>query len=78
MSVKLEARWIDAWNDLLDLVGEARQMRCLLPDGTDVDVETCKGWLQDAVYAGDRVGVQRGWVKGKPGVHATREPFPKH
>jgi hypothetical protein len=67
----LEMRWVDAWNDLYEIVGR-EEMPCLLPDGTEVSVEACKGWLQDSVYEGYLVSVARGWVRGRPAVVVTR------
>jgi hypothetical protein len=55
-----ETWWIDAWNDLYDIVGTRSNARCKLPDGAIVGVEDCKGWLQDQAYAGWKVGVKAG------------------
>lgn len=60
--------WIDAWSDLCDLAGTRWHVDCLLPDGSIVDVDTCKGWLQDAAYDDDRLKVEVGWVRGKRGI----------
>src|SRR4051812_43638078 len=49
---EIEMRWVEAWNDLLDIVKGRHGIKCLLPDGAIVDVEECKGWLQDSVYQG--------------------------
>ncbi|MBP3957618.1 hypothetical protein J8F10_20405 [Gemmata sp. G18] len=68
----IEMRWVDAWNDLYDLIGDRHGVKCQLPDFTVVDVEACKGWLQDSVYEGHHVRVETGWVLGKPGVVAAR------
>jgi hypothetical protein len=65
---EVEMRWIEAWSELFELVGERRNVRCLLPDGVVVDVEGSKGWLQDSVYAGYQVKVGPGYVLGRPGV----------
>ena len=70
---EIEDLWIEAWSKLIEIVeDEARTMRCLLPDGNVVDVERCKGWLQDSVYAGFSVDIERGWVLGHRGVIASR------
>jgi hypothetical protein len=71
-NTEIEMRWVDAWNDLLDLVRNRYDAKCQLPDFTVVDVEECKGWLQNSVYEGYRVRVEAGWVLGKPGVIASR------
>ena len=70
---EIENLWIEAWSNLIEIVeDEARTMRCLLPDGNVVDVEQCKGWLQDSVYAGFSVNIECGWVLGRRGVIASR------
>lgn len=67
-----EMRWIDAWNDLYDLIGKRCDVLCCLPDGEVVDVETCKGWLQSSAYEGFSLKVEAGWIRGKRGVIASR------
>jgi hypothetical protein len=71
-NAELEGRWIAAWNDLADIVGDRWDVRCLLPDGAVVSVEDCKGWLQSSAYDDWKVGVKEGWVLGKQGVVASR------
>jgi hypothetical protein len=71
-NTEIEMRWIDAWNDLFDLVGERRQVNCLLPDGSVVDVATCQGWLQASAYEGYCLKVKAGWVNGKLGAIVSR------
>jgi hypothetical protein len=71
-NIKLEERWIEAWNDLFDLVGERWQVSCLLPDGSVVDTETCKGWLQESAYQDYYLKVEEGWVRGKLGIVVFR------
>ena len=64
----IEQRWIEAWNDVYEIVGERWDMQCQLPDGQILDAEACRGWLQEMVYAGWFVKVERGWVLGKQGM----------
>ncbi|MBD2596693.1 hypothetical protein H6G74_20495 [Nostoc spongiaeforme FACHB-130] len=71
-NIELEERWIKAWNDLFDIVGEIYQVNCLLPDGSVVDIETCKGWLQESAYQDYCLKVEEGWVRGKRGVVVFR------
>ena len=71
-SAETEQLWTDAWSDLYELTGGVYGVNHLLPDGRVVDLEKCKGWLQDSVYAGWSVRVECGWVLGKPGVVASR------
>jgi hypothetical protein len=67
-----EMRWIDAWSDLYELVGERWDVKCLLPDGRIVDTEEGKRWLQDSAYQDWHVKVEAGWVQGKQGIIASR------
>ena len=65
-------RWVQAWNDLYELIGNRTNVPCLLDDGQVVDVEGCKGWLQESVYEGWEVKVETGFIFGKRGVLASR------
>jgi hypothetical protein len=67
-----ETRWVDAWNELYDLIGKRSNVPCCLPDGQVVDVETCKGWLQSSAYEGFALKVEAGWIRGKQGVIVSR------
>jgi hypothetical protein len=72
-NTEIEMRWVDAWSDLVDIVGEDQwQVNCLLPDGAVVDCETCQGWLQESAYEGYYVKVTAGWVNGKRGIVVSR------
>ena len=71
-NTELEERWIDAWNDLYDIVGERWQVSCLLPDSSVVNIETCQGWLQKSAYEGYCLIVEAGWVLGKQGIIVIR------
>jgi hypothetical protein len=64
--------WINAWNDLIELVCTRRNVECLLPDGQIVSVEDCQGWLQKSAYEGYQLWVAAGWVKGKHGIIVER------
>ena len=72
----VEARWVDAWNNLAEIVRDQRDVPCQLPDWSVVDPEACRGWLQDSVYGGYHVRVEAGWVGHRRGaiVHLWREP----
>lgn len=65
-------QWVDAWNDLYDLVRASPNVRCQLPDGTVISFEDCKEWLQTSVYEGYFVRVESGYVLGKSGVVISR------
>lgn len=71
-NTEIEERWVEAWNNLFDIVGERWQVNCLLPDGAIVDIETCKGWLQESAYQGYCLRVEEGWIKGKYGIVVLR------
>ena len=71
-NTELEMRWIDAWNDLYDRLEGRSNAPCLLPDGQIVDVEACKGWLQESAYQDYYIKVEAGYVAGKKGIHASR------
>lgn len=61
-------RWIEAWSDLYEILGTQSELPCLLPSGEVVDVEACKGWLQERVYKGALISVVPGRVHGANGV----------
>lgn len=68
----IEMRWIDAWSDLYEIAPQGENPCCVLPDGRLVDVETCKGWLQDSAYQGWLVKVEKGQQNGENVVVASR------
>ena len=65
-------RWVDAWNELYEIIGTRFDADCLLPDGSVVSVEECQGWLQEPIYAGYELKVKEGQVLGKSGVVVSR------
>lgn len=67
----IEMRWIEAWNDVYEIVGDRWDVKCLLPSGEVVDEEACRGWLQEMVYDGMTVRVAEGWVLGRRGIVVT-------
>jgi hypothetical protein len=68
----IEMRWVDAWNELYEIVGSRHDLPCQLPDWSVVDVEECKGWLQQSVYEGYLVRVEAGWVGHRKGIIVSR------
>lgn len=64
----VEARWVQAWDELLTLSKGYRGFVCLLPDGSMVDVEAGLGWLQEQVYRAHWVRVESAFVRGRPGA----------
>lgn len=73
---ELEMRWVNAWNDLYQVVGETPEMlwnaKRLLPDGTVVGVEECQGWLQSSACKGWLLRVEPGCVLGRRGAITSR------
>lgn len=70
----IEMRWVDAWNEVYDIVGDRRGAPCMLPDWSIVGLDECLRWLQESVYAGHVVRVESGWVGHQRGVLVHREP----
>jgi len=68
----IEMRWVEAWNDLADIIGDRRDVPCQLPDWSVIDVEECQGRLQRSVYEVYLVQVRDGWVGHKKGVVVFR------
>ena len=64
-NAEIEMRWVKAWNDLYDIAADRTDFPCLLPDGKVVDINTCKAWLQDAIYKESLVQVRSGWGLGQ-------------
>lgn len=60
-----EMRWVDAWNDLYEVLG-SRDGPCRLPEGDLVDLETCQGYLQTSAYEGWNVKVEADELDGQP------------
>ncbi|HBI45406.1 MAG TPA: hypothetical protein DDY78_21520 [Planctomycetales bacterium] len=65
-------RWVDAWNDVYDIIRGRREVPCMLPDWSIISVDECLGWLQQSVYEGYLVRVEEGWVGHRRGVIAHR------
>ena len=65
---EIEMRWVEAWNDLYALAAAPSAFQCQLPNGEVVDLDTCKGWLQDAIYKGFLLEIHLGRVMGRPGA----------
>jgi hypothetical protein len=72
----IEMRWIEAWNLVYEIAGQARDIPCQLPDWSVVTLDACLGWLQNSVYAGYSVSVEAGWVGHRRGIIVTREQRP--
>jgi hypothetical protein len=57
-NAEIEMRWVDAWSELYELLKTLNDGHCQLPDGSVLDTEQCKAWLQESVYEGYLVKVE--------------------
>ena len=71
-NAEIERRWVEAWNDAYEIAGIARNVPCLLPDGSIMTFDECLGWLQASAYEGYLVQVEGGWVGHWRGTIANR------
>lgn len=72
-NAETERAWIDAWNELYELVEGVAGCEFALPDGESADFEACKGWLQRSAYEGFCVALRRYQRKdGRRRVYAHR------
>ena len=71
-NAETEMVWVDAWNDLLDLVADRHHVACLLPDSTIVTVDECKAWLQDSAYSGYSLSLTEIHHEGRNVIAAKR------
>lgn len=63
-NTEMESRWINAWSELYELAGDADSFCCRLPDGSIIDLEEGKQWLQDKAYQGLLIRVSASWYQG--------------
>jgi hypothetical protein len=70
-NAEIEMRWVNAWDDLYELIQDRADTKCQLPDLSIVSVDACRVWLQEMVYAGYLVRVEKGWIQGSPGIFAS-------
>jgi hypothetical protein len=70
-NAEIEMRWVSAWDELFALIQDRTDIKCQLPDFSVVNVEQCRAWLQEMVYAGYFVRVEKGWIQGRPGIIAS-------
>jgi hypothetical protein len=68
------ALWVEAWNDLYDIIGGREDFPCVLPDYTCVTPEECRGWLHRSAHGGFDVQVARGWWQGRHAAVVSRQP----
>lgn len=70
-NAETEMRWVSAWDELYKLIQDRTDIPCQLPDFSVVNVEHCRAWLQEMVYSGYLVSVEKGWIQGRPGIIAS-------
>ena len=73
-NTEIEMLWVDAWNAVYDITQSRDDYPCVLPDHSCVSVRDCLDWLQESVYAGYSVSVERAWYQGQPAVRVSRRP----
>jgi hypothetical protein len=71
-NTEIEQQWIDAWNEVHNIVRDQRNAPCQLSESSVVTVDDCLGWLQNSVYECYLVRIESGWVGHKRGVIAHR------
>ncbi|WLQ17363.1 hypothetical protein O5O45_15730 [Hahella aquimaris] len=64
-SSQQEQLWIDAWNDLDDLLAQNQFSFILLPDYVEANLEQAQGWIQSHVYADYKIHFEIAFYKGK-------------
>jgi len=57
-NAEIEMRWVEAWSQLYEILKSLNDAHCQLPNGSVVDTEECKAWLQDSVYEGYSINVE--------------------
>ena len=72
-NAQIEQRWIDAWNNLADIIRDRPDVPCQLPDWSIVSAEDCRGWLQESAYLSYYVSVQADWAGYRREAMALRE-----
>jgi hypothetical protein len=68
----IEAMWVEAWNQVYDLLQGRTNLPCIIEDGSVVSIDDCLGWLQNSVYEGFSVKIEEGWIGHRKGIIATR------
>ncbi len=69
-----EMVWVDAWNDLYELIGKFPEGCILLPEFQEATKEEAKGWIQDSVYKGNRIEFKVDYFKGKESIYINLLP----
>ena len=65
-----EMLWIEAWSDLLERLAAA-PLPLVDAQGERLDVDACKGAIQDQAYRGKRAEFQLIWHKGQRALQVT-------
>ena len=69
---EIETEWVNAWDQLYELIGDRRNVVCVLPDWKTVSVEDCQGWLQTSAYKGYTLTVRETWHAGEKAIAVDR------
>lgn len=73
MSEKQEQKWIDAWNELYDLIQDNNEIKLLLPDWSVVSLDDMQGWLQESAYQNETFRFEWIWYKGQKALQVITQ-----
>ncbi len=73
-NLEQEEIWIEAWNDLYDLIEKHPEGYILIPEYRQVSVEEAKGWVQDTAYSSQRICFSIDYYKGKKSIFIKKVP----
>ncbi|MDE1461030.1 hypothetical protein [Spartinivicinus poritis] len=67
-----EMVWVEAWNDLYDLIEKYPGGYILLPDYIETNKESAEGWIQNAAYESNRIVFNIEYFKGKKSIFINK------
>ena len=60
--------WVNAWNNLYDLIEKFPEGYVLLPGFQETSKEEAEGWIQDSAYESKRIEFKVDYFKGKKSI----------
>ena len=69
-----EEAWVDAWNNLSEIIEKNPKGYILVPENKEVTFEEAKGWMQDAAYESNEITFSVEYYKGKKSVFINKVP----
>ncbi len=66
--------WIDAWDNLEDLIKKYPEGHILVPEFKEVDAEGARPWMQESAYKGNRVQLTIDYHKGRKSIFLNKVP----